>query len=111
MANGSRLQAYLLLAAVVALWGINWPIMKAGLNYISPLWFATARVILGGGCLFALLGAQKRLRLPGRSDLPALLSVGMVLRFDRDARCSSYTALPKRPSQVDQMQRPAGQWE
>ena len=78
MANGSRLQAYLLLAAVVALWGINWPIMKAGLNYISPLWFATARVILGGGCLFALLGAQKRLRLPGRSDLPALLSVGMV---------------------------------
>lgn len=78
MVNGPRFQAYLLLAAVVVLWGINWPIMKSGLNYISPLWFAAARVILGGGCLFALLGAQGRLRLPGRSDLPALLSVGIV---------------------------------
>lgn len=71
-------QAYLLLAAVILLWGINWPIMKVGLTAISPLWFAAARALLGAATLFALLGLQGRLVRPTRRDLPVLVSIGLV---------------------------------
>jgi len=71
-------QAYLLLAAVILLWGANWPIMKVGLQHTPPLWFASARLLLGSLCLFALNGAKGWLSLPDRRDLPILLSVGCL---------------------------------
>lgn len=70
-------RAYLLLGAVIVLWGVNWPIMKVGLGAIGPLWFAAARVLTGALCLFAVLAFQGRLKIPGRADLPILLSVGV----------------------------------
>lgn len=70
-------RAYLLLMAVICLWGVNWPIMKAGLAYISPLWFAVGRVALGAACLFAVLAALGRLRRPRRADVGVLLTVGI----------------------------------
>jgi drug/metabolite transporter (DMT)-like permease len=69
-------QAYTLLAAVIVLWGINWPIMKFGLGYIGPLWFAAIRILTGAACLFVLLAAQRRLELPRHTDLPVIVSVG-----------------------------------
>jgi drug/metabolite transporter (DMT)-like permease len=74
----SQRRAYLLLAAVIVAWGINWPVMKVGLLYIPPLWFAAARVLLGCACMFALLTVMGRLRLPERRDLPVVISVGAV---------------------------------
>lgn len=71
-------RAALLLGLVVVLWGINWPIMKVGLHYMPPLWFALARVTLGALTLVLLLVARGDLRLPSRGDLPILLSVGVV---------------------------------
>ena len=71
-------RAYLLLAGVILLWGVNWPVMKVGLQYMPPLWFAAARVLLGGACLFALVAARGRLRIPERRDLPILISVGVL---------------------------------
>ncbi len=59
------------------LWGLNWPIMKMGLDYLTPLWFAAARMGLGAACLFALLAAQGRLLWPGRRELAILVSVGI----------------------------------
>jgi len=78
MSSKRELTAYLLLGAVVILWGVNWPIMKVGLAYISPMWFAVARVLLGGACIFALLAVQGRLHLPARRDLPIVISVGVL---------------------------------
>jgi len=71
-------QAYLLLAAVIVLWGANWPIMKVGLDYIPPLWFASVRLLLGAFCLFLLIGVKGQLSLPDRRDMPVLLSVGCL---------------------------------
>lgn len=68
-------QAALLLAAVIVLWGTNWPVMKVGLVYLPPLWFAAARVLLGSICLFAVVAAIGRIRFPGRADLPVVVSV------------------------------------
>ncbi len=73
-----RRQALLLLLGLVVLWGANWPIMKIGLGYIPPFWFAAARLALGAATLFALLAALGRLRLPPRGDLPVVLSVGLL---------------------------------
>ena len=73
-----RHRAYLLLAAIILLWGANWPIMKVGLQYLPPLWFATARVLLGCACLAALLAARGRLHPPAWGDLPVLISVGCL---------------------------------
>lgn len=56
---------------------MNWPIMKMGLAYLSPLWFAAARMGLGALCLFALLAVQGRLLWPGRRELGILVSVGI----------------------------------
>ncbi len=76
MAKPTEKRAFLLLAAVVVLWGINWPVMKVGLDHIGPLWFAVGRVGLGCVCLFGVLIALGRLHLPGRRELPVLISVG-----------------------------------
>jgi len=71
-------QAYVLLVLMVFVWGANWPTMKMGLHYITPLWFAVARFWMGSLCLFALLAVQGRLALPTRRDLPVLLSVALM---------------------------------
>jgi drug/metabolite transporter (DMT)-like permease len=73
----TRNQAYWLLALLVFVWGANWPTMKVGLGYITPLWFACARFWLGSLCLFGFLAATGRLAWPTRRDLPVLLSVAL----------------------------------
>ncbi|MFQ5618349.1 MAG: DMT family transporter [Rhodospirillales bacterium] len=78
MAPMTHRRAYLLLASVILLWGVNWPVMKVGLLYMPPLWFAAMRVLLGGACLFALVAARGRLRVPERRDFPILISVSVL---------------------------------
>jgi len=75
---GTARRAVVLLALVIVLWGANWPAMKVGLDYIPPLWFAAARVLLGCATLFAVLAAIGRMRLPHRSDLPVIASIGLL---------------------------------
>ena len=74
----SLVGAYALLPLVIFLWGANWPLMKVGLAYIPPLWFATLRTGLGAVCLFAFLGVTGRLAVPTRRDLPIVLSVALL---------------------------------
>lgn len=73
---GARL--YALFAVLILIWGINWPVIKVGLDYITPLWFAAARFALGIVSMVVFLAAFGRLRLPPRSDWPIVLSVGVL---------------------------------
>ena len=73
-----RQHAYLLLAAIVIFWGINWPVMKLGLQSITPMWYAVSRLVLGAATLFAILAATGRLRVPGRADLPVVVTVALL---------------------------------
>jgi drug/metabolite transporter (DMT)-like permease len=68
----------LLLAAIILVWGSNWPIMKIGLQSIPPLTFAAVRLGTGAVCLFAVLAVLGRLRLPERRDYPVIFSVGII---------------------------------
>jgi drug/metabolite transporter (DMT)-like permease len=63
---------------VIALWGINWPIMKVGVAAISPLWFGVLRLAIGAGVLFGVLLISRRLAWPQRRDLPVVVSVGLL---------------------------------
>ena len=54
-------RALLLLAALVLIWGANWPIMKAGLSLVTPFWFAVARLLLAPSRHAPLMTACRRL--------------------------------------------------
>lgn len=68
----------LTLLAAIVIWGCNWPVMKAGLEHVTPIWFSALRFVTGGLCLFAIQLASGQLKLPTRRDWPLLASVGLV---------------------------------
>ncbi len=78
MSTATERRAHLLLIAVILLWGLNWPIMKIGLQHIGPLTFVAARMGLGLICMVGLLAALGRLHLPTRRDWPVVLVVGSL---------------------------------
>lgn len=71
-------RAYGLLALVILLWGSNWPIMKVGLESITPLWFGVSRMVLGAATLFTVLVITRRFIIPRRADWPVIVSVGVL---------------------------------
>jgi drug/metabolite transporter (DMT)-like permease len=73
----SRPAAYALLAALVVIWGLNWPIMKLVVHAMPPLWFVITRYTIGAACLFAFLLATGRFAKPTRADWPAIISVSV----------------------------------
>ncbi|MBV9785916.1 MAG: DMT family transporter [Acidisphaera sp.] len=63
----------------VVLFGGAWPFTKYAVQQgAAPLWFAEGRAGLSCVSAFLLLAALRRLRLPVRPDLPALLGVGLL---------------------------------
>ncbi|MEC3655198.1 EamA family transporter [Bacillus siamensis] len=56
----SRIQTALMLAFLVTVWGINWPLTKAALAYSPPLLFAGIRTLIGG--LLLLMVALPRFK-------------------------------------------------
>jgi drug/metabolite transporter (DMT)-like permease len=73
----SRRTAFVLLAAVIVIWGVNWPVLKVGLDTIPPFTFAALRVVLGAITMFAVLATRRELVWPKRSDVSLLVSVGL----------------------------------
>jgi drug/metabolite transporter (DMT)-like permease len=48
MKHTNKIRNIILLAFLVIMWGINWPLSKFSLNYSPPLLFAGLRLIIGG---------------------------------------------------------------
>lgn len=60
----SRTRTALLLAFLVIVWGVNWPLSKLALDYTPPLLFAGIRTLLGGLILLVFaLPKYKQLHL------------------------------------------------
>lgn len=68
----------LLLITVVIIWGITWPVMKIGLDYISPLFFGASRMFIGAACAFIFVILTRRFIIPKRSDIGIILSVALL---------------------------------
>lgn len=76
--DAARGEAIALLGVVIVLWGVNWPLLKIGLQAVPPLWFASFRVVVGAMTVAAVLLAKGSLRLPPRHDIPVVLSIGAL---------------------------------
>lgn len=66
------------LLVMVLLWGLSWPATKLALNEVPPLWLGAIRFGSAGVCLFIFVAFKKQLRLPAKSDLPIVLSIGVL---------------------------------
>ncbi len=60
------------------IWGVHWVIVKVGLGYVPPITYAASRVAIALAVMVVLLRVQGRLRLPDRSNLSIILSIGVV---------------------------------
>lgn len=74
----SPVAALTLLGLVIVLWGANWPVMKVGLEYISPLLFAATRMLMGCLCMALVGGMAGQLRRPYRDEWVLVLGVGLL---------------------------------
>jgi drug/metabolite transporter (DMT)-like permease len=68
----------LLLLAVVLAWGVTWPVNKAVLETVPPLWAVTLRTLIASVALVAAGLVTRRLALPPRADLPIMLSITLL---------------------------------
>jgi drug/metabolite transporter (DMT)-like permease len=68
-------RALLLLVVVVLAWGSMWPVNKALLAYITPIWSVALRTYISMLTLFAISLSFTGLVYPTRQDLPVLISM------------------------------------
>ena len=71
-------KALCILFLAIIVWGGNWPVMKVGLDHITPVWFSMMRFALGGAALFLFQLMTKSLYLPTKKDMPLILSIGLL---------------------------------
>jgi drug/metabolite transporter (DMT)-like permease len=74
----SPAMASLLLLVIALSWGLSWPVNKAVLAYISPIWAVATRLWLAAAVLAVLGLAIGKLRLPPRQDLPMVASLAVL---------------------------------
>lgn len=67
-----------LLATLIAVWAVAWPIMKLGVTALSPLWFGCLRYMIGSTLFFALLSIQRRIIIPARRDWRLIVISGAL---------------------------------
>ncbi len=69
---------FIQLATSVILLSSAWPLTKIAISLGStPIWFAEGRALVSGATIAAILALRRRLRVPVRKDLPALVAVGV----------------------------------
>lgn len=73
-----RRTAFALFAVVVFSWGCTWPVTKAIVASVSPLWACTIRSALAGTLLWLLLAPRGRLVVPQRGDWPVVLNIALL---------------------------------
>ena len=59
--------------------GSFWPLLRAGVLAMPPMWFGAVRLWMATAVMFTLLFLFGRLRQPTRQDLPVILSVGVFM--------------------------------
>jgi len=74
----SRTAAILLFAVVVLSWGITWPVMKAIVAEVSPLWASAIRSVIAIVALLVVLIATGNLILPPRRDWIVVLNISLL---------------------------------
>ncbi len=68
----------LLLILVVLIWGVTWPIMKIGIEYIPPVFFGALRMFVGATFMFVIVRACGEFLIPSRADWLMVFSVAVL---------------------------------
>ena len=77
-AAAARQLGLVMLATVVLAWGLTWPVNKALLEVIPPLWMAAIRAVVGAVALALFALARGRFTWPQRADVPVVLSITLL---------------------------------
>lgn len=67
-----------MLMVVVVAWGTCWPVNKALLDYMPPLWSLALRSVVSALALFAISLAATGLAVPKKHDAPVLVSMVLL---------------------------------
>ena len=73
-----RREAIALLAAIAVAWGTSWPVIKAILQDLPPLWTTGLRSAIGTAILFAISAFRGTVALPQRGDVPVVLNIALL---------------------------------
>src|SRR5262245_59892639 len=73
-----RREAVALLAAIAFAWGTSWPVIKAILQDLPPLWTTGLRSAIGTAILFAISAVRGSVMLPQRGDIPVVLNIALL---------------------------------
>ena len=71
-------EAIALLAAIAVAWGTSWPVIKAILQDLPPMWAMVLRSTIGTAVLFAISAFRRNLVFPQRGDVPVVLNIGLL---------------------------------
>ena len=67
-----------MLIVLVLVWGALWPVNKALLAYMPPIWSIALRLIAGTAALFAVSVLATGLVVPSQADAPVLISMVLL---------------------------------
>jgi drug/metabolite transporter (DMT)-like permease len=73
-----RREAIVLLATIAVAWGTSWPVIKAILQDLPPLWAVGLRSTIGTTILFAISAFRRNIVLPKRGDIPVVLNIALL---------------------------------
>ena len=74
----SPASAMALLLVIALSWGMSWPVNKAILAYVSPIWAVATRLWVAAAVLGIICLLLGRLRLPPRQDFPMVVSLAVL---------------------------------
>ena len=73
-----RREAIALLATIAVAWGTSWPVIKAILQDLPPLWAVALRSVIGTTILFAISAFRRNVVLPKRGDIAVVLNIALL---------------------------------
>ena len=73
-----RREAIALLAAIAVAWGTSWPVIKAILQELPPMWTTGLRSTIGTAILFAISAFRGTVVLPRRGDISVVLNISLL---------------------------------
>ena len=73
----TRPAIYLLLATVVVVLGLNWPVMATSIKSIPPIWMGVFRVAGAAVVVITIAAVQGKWSVPPKRDLPMIVSLAV----------------------------------
>jgi drug/metabolite transporter (DMT)-like permease len=67
-----------LLGTVALAWGTTWPVTKALLDYLPPLWTTTFRSAIAAFTLFCISAARRHVVFPRHGDIPIIVNIVLL---------------------------------